>query len=504
MRKRLPDWLFLAALWLPVFGIMELEWRYNEQYHYGYFVPVFTLYLLYLRTADCPRGLPRRRVGLVVLLLLLGFIPLQLIRTSNPDWRLIYWCATGLAFCVSYLGVVFRYGAKVANHLTPALVMIFFSVPWLVSVENKIMESLMNVVSAFTVEIINLMGIYAVQLGNVIRLPEAIVGVEEACSGVRSLQSSLMAGYLFGELYRMPWVGRTVLIALGVSLTFVLNLIRTLSLTLITHFQGNPGYEKWHDLLGNLIFVTGFIGIALIAWALHRWMFPSVQHEQSEPELPEPPQTTPFYAPIAGITILSISLIASPIWFGSSTSKQSNYDYSQPRWALTSYPASPTDIHPIATAQLKYSIGKRYDWSVQPREFWTLFYFEWDSGTISSHAGVHRPENCLPATGLSFSQDLGDLTWQTPDGYSLDFKVMQFDGLGTRLYVFFIVWDEGGKRPWYSLTAWDRILDTLHRRTVDGRHSIQILVEGVRSPQVAKEKVRKLLDDIYPATESIQ
>ena len=38
--------------------------------------------------------------------------------------------------------------------------------------------------------------------GNLIRVSNGLVGVNEACSGIRSLQTSLMIGLLFGELRR--------------------------------------------------------------------------------------------------------------------------------------------------------------------------------------------------------------------------------------------------------------------------------------------------------------
>jgi exosortase len=497
MLKRLPDLLFLILLWVPVLSFLELEWRYNEQYHYGYFVPLFTLYLIYLRYSDSPaRTQPSTSRPIVFVLLLLTLIPLFLIRTSNPDWRPVYWVATSLAFAISLIHVARRQGWAVARHITPAFAMIFFSVPWLVSIENEIMKALMKVVAGVTVETVNLLGIYAVQIGNVIRLPNSIVGIEEACSGVRSLQSSLMAGYLFGELFRMHWYLRASLVLFGVILTFFLNLIRTLALTLITHGLGHEGYEKWHDPLGNTIFVLGFLGIALFAWLLDKFQKSNSTPDNSHKTLyAEELGVSPAIA-YMGSGVILVAIIFNSLWFHKA-SNTTFFDYSDLDWSKYDAQVESSEIHPITTAQLKYSIGKRYDWAKPGNQFWTLFYFHWEKGKISSHAGVHRPENCLPASGLSYTRDWGELIWKTPEGYDLTFKVMQFDGFGSRFFVFFTVWDNGGKKPWYSLSWMDRIKDTLKRRTVDGRHSMQIIAEGVYLPEEAKSQALELLSSVY-------
>ena len=43
-----------AVIWLPVLNHLRLEWMVNEQYRYGFLVPVFALYLAALRWADRP------------------------------------------------------------------------------------------------------------------------------------------------------------------------------------------------------------------------------------------------------------------------------------------------------------------------------------------------------------------------------------------------------------------------------------------------------------------
>src|SRR5256885_2265743 len=46
--------LFLAALWLLLWRHLSSEWRVNEQYNYGWFVPLLALVLFWLRWEDRP------------------------------------------------------------------------------------------------------------------------------------------------------------------------------------------------------------------------------------------------------------------------------------------------------------------------------------------------------------------------------------------------------------------------------------------------------------------
>src|SRR5207237_4001264 len=73
-------------------------------------------------------------------------------------------------------------------------------------------------VSEAVLRALHLLGVAAIRHGNIIELARTTVGVEEACSGVRSLISCLFAGFFFSAtLVRAPWA-RAVIIALAAPL----------------------------------------------------------------------------------------------------------------------------------------------------------------------------------------------------------------------------------------------------------------------------------------------
>jgi len=437
-----------------------------------------------------------------ILPLVIVYIPLQLIHTANPDWRLVYWFGTFLALSITLLYIKRLGGIHWVRYFAPAVAMILFAVPWITFIENYITNALMGFVAQFTVEVLNLSGIYAIQKGNVILLQGAVVGIEEACSGVRSLQSSLMAGYLFGEILRFRPLVRLLLILSGVAVTFFLNLVRTLSLTYITFKWGDEAFESWHDPIGNGIAIGGFLAIAAVAWLIHRIpaFHPRVTQMQdskapvSPKQVPIPLQSTQA---VFFVSLIGLSFGLSYLWYLPSNSPTTGFDYSQINWTAVGNNVNEDEIDPFTTAQLKYSKGSHHDW-ISPQSIrWNVFYFYWDKGRISSHAGIHRPENCLPATGMQLTKTYDTQIWRTPEGYEIPFKCMMFEGSGRKTYVFFTVWDENGAEPWISMNWFERIADVFKHRIVKGRHSLQFLAENASSFELAREQWQMILEKMY-------
>ena len=56
-----------------------------------------------------------------------------------------------------------------------------------------------------TVQALHLFGIPALQNGNLIEVKTGLLGINEACSGIRSFQATLMVSLFLGELYQMSW-----------------------------------------------------------------------------------------------------------------------------------------------------------------------------------------------------------------------------------------------------------------------------------------------------------
>src|SRR5204862_2368965 len=106
--------------------------------------------------------------------------------------------------------------------------------------------------------------------GTLIRVTNGLVGVNEACSGVRSLQTSLMIGLLFGELKRLSSSRRIVLIGGAIVIALVANFLRAVFLVWIAAAKGILEVSQWHNIAGYTIVALVFIGTLGLAYLLGR------------------------------------------------------------------------------------------------------------------------------------------------------------------------------------------------------------------------------------------
>ena len=283
--------LFLLALWFILCRHLSNEWAINEQYVYGWFVPFFAAYLFWLRWEDRGKvesrnakvengALPQSAVPhspslnfllfTFYFLLLAALLPIRLFEIGNPDWRPLGWLHAGIVVALTLLFVRQIGGRAWLKHFAFPICFIFVAVPWISGIETPIIQGLMRAVAAVATEILNLLGIPAQLEGNLIRINSGLVGVNEACSGVRSLQTSLMIGLLFGELKRLALVRRILLVAGAITIAFLANCARALLLVWLAATRSADALTHWHDVAGYSIVALVFVGTMILAGLLAR------------------------------------------------------------------------------------------------------------------------------------------------------------------------------------------------------------------------------------------
>jgi exosortase/archaeosortase family protein len=128
-------------------------------------------------------------------------------------------------------------------------------------VEQPFVGWLTDRVVATTSFALNSAGIPTRVLGTQMEIGGHLVAVDEACSGIRSLQALGMVALFLGLLFRVrPHVQFGLLgAAFGLSLLF--NTFRALGLSWIVFRLGQEGYEQWHDTLGGITFALSSLGL---------------------------------------------------------------------------------------------------------------------------------------------------------------------------------------------------------------------------------------------------
>lgn len=159
----------------------------------------------------------------------------------------------------------------------PACVMIavvLLSGPLPPATYAKLTAGLQELITIGVVDTLRFFGIPALRAGNIIHLGATSVGVEEACSGVRSLVSCVLAGLVLSALMvRSPW-RRAWLVGLAAPLALVMNFGRSLALTLLAR-NGVDIAGAWHDGLGFAVLGVTTVLLAWLATALEEHSAPA-------------------------------------------------------------------------------------------------------------------------------------------------------------------------------------------------------------------------------------
>jgi exosortase len=137
-------------------------------------------------------------------------------------------------------------------------------------VETPVIQGLMRMVARVAAETAMLLGIPAQVEGNLIRVSTGLVGVNEACSGIRSLQTSLMIGLLFGEVKRFSVLRRVLLVAGAVGIALFANFVRAVFLVVVAATKNVSEVTRWHDIVGYTIIALVFVGTMVLAFLLGR------------------------------------------------------------------------------------------------------------------------------------------------------------------------------------------------------------------------------------------
>lgn len=489
--------IFLLLVWSGLITKLTTDWSTNPQYEFGYFVPVFICYLLYRRWEDRPLQSvqPTHWLIGVTLVTMLGLLlPIRIIHEANPDWRPFNWVHASVVICCTWAVFARIGGFTWAAHFAVPLSLILLALPWPLAIEQSMIKELTGAVTRVTVELLNWINVPALQRGNIIEVATGSVGVADACSGMRSLAGTLMAGAFFGEYYRMSGGRRLALIAIGCIIAFGLNIIRTFFLGWRTAAEGSTAVDTWHDPAGFTIFAISFASLWALAWFASRSEKPLAPATQSLPMRPG----FPAPALACGILWLSGAYVATEAWYRYREGERSV----TPSWKVV----LPEQVGIVRELQLpaevrsilRYSEASSHMIEWPDGRAWNLILLQWDPGRSSAQlATMHRPEICMPAAGYGFVGGAAPLAI-TNGAVSLLLDGSAFEASGQPLYVYRCLWEDlagtsGGREKKFDMSIRGRLMSSWWGRRNMGQRLIQIGVSGVNSEQEAREDIQRRL-----------
>jgi exosortase len=482
--------LFFGALWFVLCRQLSGEWLVNEQYNYGWFVPFLAIYLFWLRWQDRPPPeIPNSKsqarhnciaafIGIPALFLLL---PVRLFEIATPEWRPLGWIHAASVATLTLLYLWCVGGKPWARHFAFPVAFFVVAVPWPTAVEVPIIQGLMRTVAHVAAETAMLLGIPAQMEGNLIRVSTGLVGVNEACSGIRSLQTSLMIGLLFGELKRLSVLRRVTLVIGAVIIAVFANFFRAVFLVTIAATKNISEVSRWHDVAGYTIIALVFVSTMGLAYLLGRprrnsgFQSAAGRIRRGEPEpsgtASSPPagRTRPVASlprtqtgcPLDEAGRMPALLVAALCWLlfveigiAAWYRVHETNLVSGIRWTVQWPEQAPNfrklHIDPEIRSVLRFDEGQSAAWMLMPppasessppaKTSGTqvnrlpphavacyLYVFRWNPGRNSALlANLHRPDVCLPATGWTQVADDGVRNYLVTGAFGLPFRHFEF------------------------------------------------------------------------------
>src|ERR1051325_5991864 len=262
-----------ALVWIELISRLRFEWSINPQYSYGWAVPALAGYSFWRRYKNAPApSLPGATIlaGLLIIVAAALLLPVRLIQEANPDWRLLSWMMALCAGSITASGVYAAGGMKWVRHFAFPIAFFFVALPWPTSVEQFVVQGLMRLDTLINVQMLNALGIHAVPFGNVIQVGAGYVGIDEACTGIRSLQATFMVSLFLGEFYGFSTLRRVSLVVAGAFLAFFCTLVRTFLLVYLGAEHGFQAIKSWHDPAGYTILTICLLGLWGLSMILGR------------------------------------------------------------------------------------------------------------------------------------------------------------------------------------------------------------------------------------------
>lgn len=410
--------LLLAAFVVILSFRLWPEWSHNPDFSHGLFMPLLFGIMLYESRTAGPQHFLRSGHGFTAFLGSSVFLALSVLSAAGLYATALGWSHALVQFLLT-LSLVFLLAAGLAVFSHQSIRLLPFNGSSLIAVGlwlictplppgtyTRLTLALQLWVSESVLRALHLLGIAAFRTGNIIELAHGSVGVEDACSGVRSLLSCIFAGFFFSAtLVRRPW-DRALVIGLAVPLALGMNFLRSLLLTLLANSGVNIA-GAWHNVTGYSVLAIAAAFLGTLAYRLGR-RSPS---PATPPETPIPTLTPDI--PKSALRFLSAGLLGSAavtavFVFNTRPNPQpaptipdliATLPPPPPGWTS----AEPRDLYQFTgTLQTSYLAQRTYTapaFSGPPLQI-TLYLAYWPSGQSTvSRVATHTPDACWPGSG---------------------------------------------------------------------------------------------------------
>ena len=261
-------WLILAGVILAMYATILVDladdWWNEPNSSYALLVPPLTAYIAWKR-----RGLTLNvpaTPDLHGLFVIFGACVILLIGRLGAEFFL---SRISLVILLTGLCYTFWGKARLRTLMFP-LLLLATMVPPPVIVYNQLAAPLQLFASLVSTRIAQFCGVSVFQDGNIIQLATTTLGVEEACSGLRSLSALIVMALLLGFAQCRRPLTRVLLLLLAFPIAIFVNVLRVTGTAILADYNADLAMGFYHSFSGWLVFLLGIGFVFVTSFVLRR------------------------------------------------------------------------------------------------------------------------------------------------------------------------------------------------------------------------------------------
>ena len=268
MSRRLIKFIILSVLLGLIYAntVFDLvhEWLTRPAASHGILIPPMAAYLVWMRWRTVQRD--AAETDNRGLLLIFAACALLIVGDLTAERFL-----TRISLIVMISAIVLTFwGRKRLRSLAFVLVFLATMIPLPAIVFNTLAHPLQLLASYSATEVAQAFGIAVHRQGNVIQLADMTLGVAEACSGLNSLSTLLVAALLLNPLFHLTFLARMCLLLFTPPLAIAVNVIRVAGTAVLADSRPELALGFYHLFSGWMVFLIGFLMLLGFATLLQR------------------------------------------------------------------------------------------------------------------------------------------------------------------------------------------------------------------------------------------
>lgn len=259
-------------------GWLEMNWSYC------FLIPLFSLYLLYVRRRDIAAATIKPALTGLVIMVFSIVAEFALMSLRPPGWQFLM----NQFVVIMLFGLVLHQGGwQLMRVVWLPVLYLSLAVPWSEGMYNSLAYPMQELAAKMTVPLLRPLGVDIMLRGVNMQFlsqtnQECKLTVAEACSGMRLMVAFVAIAVAIAYLDNKPIWQRVVLVAAGIPIAIISNILRVGITSYMFYIDRQDlGTGFMHSFTGLVMLVPAFAMMFALSFLL-RWLFVSDDEDEDD------------------------------------------------------------------------------------------------------------------------------------------------------------------------------------------------------------------------------